>query len=220
MMEPPQLRWAFIRKVYAIIAMQFLLTAAVAAVVVFAKPIPRFLTTGTSGLAVLIVAIILPLVILCPLIVYRKHHPCNFILLMLFTITISFTLGVVCAFTKGRIILEAALLTAVAVLGLTLYTFWAVKKGKDFSFLGPFLFASILVLIVFGIIKIFFPLGKLAHMIYGLLGAIIFCGYIVYETDKLIKSYTYDEYIMAAIDLCLDIYNFIFLVNVLSAADC
>ena len=50
--------------------------------------------------------------------------------------------------------MEAAILTFVAVVSLTLYTFWAVKRGKDFSFLGPFLFASLLVLLVFGLIQV------------------------------------------------------------------
>lgn len=57
-------------------------------------------------------------------------------------------------FPTGKIILEAFILTGAAVAGLTLYTFWAVKRGKDFSFLGPFLSASLLVLIVFGIFMV------------------------------------------------------------------
>lgn len=54
----------------------------------------------------------------------------------------------------GRIVLEAAILTSVVVVGLTLYTFWAAKRGQDFSFLGPFLFSAVLVLIVFGLIQV------------------------------------------------------------------
>lgn len=50
MMESPQLRWGFIRKVYAIISMQLLLTAAVAAAVVFIRPIPNFFVKTTPGI--------------------------------------------------------------------------------------------------------------------------------------------------------------------------
>jgi protein lifeguard len=52
------------------------------------------------------------------------------------------------------VILEAAVLTAVVVVSLTLYTFWAAKRGYDFNFLGPFLFASLMALIVFGFIQV------------------------------------------------------------------
>ncbi|KAJ0033983.1 hypothetical protein Pint_24754 [Pistacia integerrima] len=222
MMESPQIRWAFIRKVYAILSVQFLLTVVVAAVVVFVEPIPNFFAkSGTPGLAVYIVILILPflrklfhfvedLLVLCPLYVYHKHHPWNFILLMLFTINISFAVGLSCAFTEGKIVLEAAILTSVVLVSLTLYTFWAVKRGKDFSFLGPFLFASLLVLLVFAFIQMVFPLGKLSHAIYGGLASLIFCGYIIYDTNNLIKRYTYDEYIMASVALYLDVVNLFF----------
>lgn len=69
-------------------------------------------------------------------------------------------------------------------------------------------------------LQIFFPLGKISVMIYGGLSAIVFCGYIVYDTDNLIKRYTYDEYIWAAVALYLDIINlFISLLTILRAAD-
>lgn len=62
MLESPQLRWAFIRKVYAILCFQMLLTTAVAAVVVFVRPIPDFIAHTSAGLAVYIVICILPFI--------------------------------------------------------------------------------------------------------------------------------------------------------------
>lgn len=53
----------------------------------------------------------------------------------------------------------------------------------------------------------FFPLGPFSQMIYGGLSAIIFSGYIIYDTDNLIKRYTYDEYIWASVALYLDVVN-------------
>jgi len=103
--------------------------------------------------------------------------------------------------------LESVILTALVVLSLTAYTFWAARRGHDFSFLGPILFAAILVLIFYGLIQAFFPLGKLSVTIYGALASIIFSAYIVYDTDNLIKRYTYDEYVWASIVLYLDIIN-------------
>lgn len=117
-------------------------------------------------------------------------------------------------------ILEAVILTAVVVISLTLYTFMAAKRGYDFNFLGPFLFGAVLVLIVFSMIQILFPLGKVSMMIYGCLAAIIFCGYIVYDTDNLIKRHTYDEYIWASVSLYLDIINlFTALLTIFRATD-
>lgn len=46
------------------------------------------------------------------------------------------------------------ILTAVVVVSLTLYTFWAAKRGHDFNFLGPFLFGAVVVLMVFALIQV------------------------------------------------------------------
>ncbi|XP_010545100.1 PREDICTED: BI1-like protein [Tarenaya hassleriana] len=220
MLESPELRWSFIRKVYSIISIQLLATIAVASVVVTVHPISTFFTTTGAGLALYVLLIFTPLIVLCPLYYYHQKHPVNYLLLSVFTISLAFAVGLTCAFTSGKVILESVILTTVVVLSLTGYTFWAAKRGYDFNFLGPFLFGAILVLMVFALIQILFPLGKISVMIYGCLASIIFCGYIVYDTDNLIKRYSYDEYIWAAVSLYLDVINlFLSLLTVFRAAD-
>lgn len=59
----------------------------------------------------------------------------------------------------GKVILESVILTAVVVISLTLYTFWAAKRGHDFNFLGPFLFGAVIVLILFALIQVSKLLG-------------------------------------------------------------
>ncbi|KAG5520398.1 hypothetical protein RHGRI_033095 [Rhododendron griersonianum] len=264
------LRWAFIRKVYVILALQLLLTVAVATVVVLVAAIPKFIVTTTPGLLVFIVAQIAPFIVLFPLHRYSNHHPVNLVLLTLFTVLIAFSVGLSCSFSpdlrfkdaqslnalglplvnpkvfnawmcidrgysvileldmirhllvpwfiisstalirkliNGKVVLLTGILTSVVVVTLTLYTFWAAARGHDFSFLGPFLMVSLLVLIVFSLIQIFIPFGKLGSTIFGLLVTIIFSGFIIYDTDNLIKRCKYDEYIWASINLYLDIAN-------------
>ncbi|GKV48601.1 hypothetical protein SLEP1_g55398 [Rubroshorea leprosula] len=207
MLESPELRWAFIRKVYSIITLQLLVTIVVAATVVSVHPIAHFFVSTGVGLALYIVLIIMPFLTLCPLYYYHQKHPVNFLLLGVFTISLAFVVGLTCAFTSGKVILESVILTTVIVLSLTLYTFWAARRGHDFHFLGPFLFGAVIVLIVFALIQILFPLGRISVMIYGCLASIIFCGYIIYDTDNLIKRFSYDEYIWAAVSLYLDVIN-------------
>ncbi|KAI3962656.1 hypothetical protein MKX01_037299 [Papaver californicum] len=216
----PELRWAFIRKIYTIVSIQLLLTVAVSSVVVFVPAVSHFILYSHAGVSLYVAILITPLIVLCLLACFHQKHPVNFILLGIFTVAVSMSVGLSCALTSGKIILEAAVLTAVVVVSLTMYTFWAAKKGYDFNFLGPFLFASLIVLIVFAIIQILFPLGRIGTMIYEGVGAIIFCGYIVYDTDNLIKRYSYDEYIWASVNLYLDIVNlFLHLLSLLKAAD-
>lgn len=199
-----ELRWGFIRKVYGILAAQILLTTLVSSFTVLYSPL-NLLLRGNSGL--LLFLIFLPFILLWPLHVYQQRHPLNLIFLGLFTVSMSLTVGVSCAKTDGRIVLEALILTSAVVSSLTGYTFWASKKGKDFSYLGPILFSSLVILILTGFIQTFFPLGSTSVAVYGGLSAIIFSGYIVYDTDNLIKRFTYDDYIWASVALYLDILN-------------
>ncbi|KAJ6773837.1 PROTEIN LIFEGUARD 3 [Salix purpurea] len=139
MLENPQLRWAFIRKVYSILSFQLLLTIAVAAVVVSFRPIAVFFSTTGAGLGVYILLILMPFFTLLPLYYYHQKHPVNYILLGIFTICLAFAVGLTCAYTEGKLILESVILTTVVFVSLTLYTFWAARRGHDFNFLGPLL---------------------------------------------------------------------------------
>lgn len=67
----------------------------------------------------------------------------------------------------GRIVLEALLLTSAVVSALTGYTFWASKKGKDFSFLGPILFTSLFVLILTGFMQVGVTCLSAHHLVPG-----------------------------------------------------
>ncbi|CAA3029191.1 BI1 [Olea europaea subsp. europaea] len=218
MQESPKLRWAFIRKVYSIIIVQLLVTIAVASVVVTVHPIAAFFSTTRIGLAIYIVIILIPLIVLCPLYFYQQKHPVNFFLLGIFTVAFGFALGVVCAYYSGKVILETIILTAVLVISLTIYTFWAAKRGEDFKFLPAFIFGCLIVLLLFILIQIFFPLGSLSVTIYGVLISIVFCAYIIYDTNNLIKRFSFDEYIWASISLYLDVLNlFLYLLDVIKA---
>ncbi|KAK6141373.1 hypothetical protein DH2020_024890 [Rehmannia glutinosa] len=163
MEERPELRWAFIRKVYSILTIQLLATIAFATVVVAVHPIANFFNNTRIGLATYVVIIVIPLIA---------------------------------------------------------YTFWASRKGQDFGFLAPFLLSIIVILLIFTIFQIFFPMGKISEMIYGGFCAIIFCAYIIYDTDTLIKRNSYDEYIWASVSLYLDVLNlFVRLLEIFQAVN-
>lgn len=64
--EDPRLRWAFVRKVYCILALQFAATAAIAVVAWAVRPIPRFFAAGSLASWLVYLAILLcPFIGLC-----------------------------------------------------------------------------------------------------------------------------------------------------------
>ncbi|CAH9095537.1 unnamed protein product [Cuscuta epithymum] len=219
MMENPQMRWAFIRKVYAIVFTQLLICTAVSVAMFFTPAVKTFMAT-TNGLIALIVLVILTFILSIAMGFCSQKHPWNYVLLGLFTLAMALMIGVVCTYKKGMPIMIAAGATALVFVALTLYTFWAAKRGSDFSFLAPFLICALMVLIVFGFVKVFVHMGSTGQLIYGCLGALVFSGFIIYDTDNLIKRFSYDEYIAAASSLFLDIINlFMAILSILEGSD-
>ncbi|KZV25952.1 hypothetical protein F511_08897 [Dorcoceras hygrometricum] len=219
MMENPQMRWGFIRKVYSILCMQLLLAFGVSLVMFLVHPVREFMRTP-NGLCVMIVALILTFVLCMMMFYFSKRHPWNYVILFLFTIAMSFMIGAACTQKRGEAVLMTAGLTLVVTLGLTIFTFVAAKRGLDFSFLGPFLFCALLLLMAFSILRIVFPMGRLGAQVIGCIGALVYSGYIIYDTDNLIKRFGYDEYMEAAMCLFLDIINlFLSLLAILGGDD-
>ncbi|KAK4357142.1 hypothetical protein RND71_022752 [Anisodus tanguticus] len=205
-MEDPQMRWGFIRKVYAIICVQLFVTAVIATAMFFTPAVKTYMRT-IMGQITIIILLVIAFILAFLMARYGKKHPWNYVLMVAFTLCLACVVGVACAFKSGQTILIAAGLTVLITVSLTLYTFWAASRGKDFTFLGPFLFCASIVLCMFFLMQFILHLGKEAHIVYSCLAALLFSAYIIYDTNNLIRNFTYDEYVMAAICLFGDIVN-------------
>ncbi|XP_078169451.1 protein LIFEGUARD 4-like [Carex rostrata] len=208
----PEKRWAFLRKVYAILAIQMLLTVVVASIVVYVRPVNLFVSTP-GGLMLYISTLILPFIVLCHLYFFYQSYPVNLLSLGAFTVAISFAVGLTCAFTKGAIILESAILTLFVFISLALYTFCAEKYARKIKWMDgreQFLMAAVIILVVFSLIQMYFPLGRHLLMICSGIASLIFCSYIIYDTDNLIWLYSKEEYVWASVAPYVDIINYFF----------
>jgi len=103
-------------------------------------------------------------------------------------------------------------LTATIFLTLTAYVRYS---GKDFSYLGGFLWIATIGLIVGGIALIFFPNSGINY-IYSCVGALLFSGWILYDTSAVTRQYYRDNNVPAAVlMLYLDVLNlFLFLLDI------
>ena len=200
-------RAGFIKKVYSILSLQLLLTTAMGATFMFVESAQQF---ALSSPGVLTTSYMLPFGFLIALHCYKGRHPLNMILLGGFTLCMSYTVGVVCAVYQasgqGIIVLQALLLTAAVFLSLTTYVH--VTK-KDFSWMGGALFAGLMILIVWSFMSMLFgaTFGGVGHTVFALIGALLFCGFILYDTSNLLHLYGPDDYVEASIALYLDIIN-------------
>lgn len=205
------IRMGFLRKVYGILSVQLILTTITACVFKFTPIIRSYITVNQWPL---VVCFISSLVLLLALHVKRRETPTNYVLLTIFTLVQSYTVGTVVTYYDEMIVLQAFLLTAAVTIGLTVYT---LQSKRDFSKLGAGLFAALWILIIGTFVQAFIGSTSFEILLSGA-GALIFSLFIVYDTHMIMHRISAEEYIIATIELYLDIINlFLELLRLLDA---
>jgi FtsH-binding integral membrane protein len=204
-------RMGFIRKVYAILSVQLTLTVAVAALFMTNPTIKGFVQT-TPGL--LHAGFFVSIGLLLALMVKRHETPTNMYLLLGFTLVEAYTVGTIVTFYDTAIVLQAAGLCAAITVGLTLFTF---QTKYDFTVFNSMAVTLLWVMLGVGLIQFFVPFTSQIELIYCTFGAMLYSGFIVIDTQKMLRTLSTDEYIMAAINLYLDIINlFLYILRILN----
>ncbi len=119
----------------------------------------------------------------------------------------------------SKIVSQALFGTAFAVLATAGMVF---LTNIDFSFLGAFLFIALIILIVMGLLNIFFFKSALISLLQAYAGVVIFTGYLLYDFNILEKSAGDDSWgtaVRIAVNIYLDIINiFLNLLAILSSS--
>ncbi|KAH8588107.1 transmembrane bax inhibitor motif-containing protein-like protein 4 [Bisporella sp. PMI_857] len=195
------IRMAFVRKVYAILTVQLIATGALSSVSYWSEGYKGWIQENTWMLWVsLFGAIGFMLLTFWK----RKSYPTNLLFLSGFTALEAYSVSVIVSFFDSRIVLQAVLLTAGIFIALTLF---ACQTKYDFTSWMPYLFGTLWFLILFGFVAMFFPGNSTVELIYSGAAALIFSGYILVDTQLIMRHYHVEEEIAAAISLYLDIIN-------------
>jgi FtsH-binding integral membrane protein len=109
---------------------------------------------------------------------------------------------------------DAFLLTGAAFVGLTSYV---LVTRKDFSFLAAGLSMGIWV-VLGGVILGMFLHSAVLQLAVASAGVVLFCGYVLYDTSRLLRAGDESDSVGAALRLFLDVMNlFLFLLRILSS---
>merc|ERR1711915_894604 len=108
----------------------------------------------------------------------RKSYPTNLLFLAGFTGLEAYSISVVTSFYESRIVIQALIFTLGIFVALTLF---ACQSKYDFT--------------------------SGVELGYGIVSALIFSGYILVDTQLVMRHYQVEEEIAAAISLYLDIIN-------------
>ncbi|RVU29405.1 MULTISPECIES: Bax inhibitor-1/YccA family protein [Neptunomonas] len=114
----------------------------------------------------------------------------------------------------GQIVATALGMTALTFVGLSAYV---LTSKKDFSFMGGFLAAGSMVLLIAMVALFVLPLFGVdvggMSLAFSSLVVLLMAGFILYDTSNIVNG-VYTNYVMATVSLYLNIYNL--LVHLLS----
>lgn len=120
---------------------------------------------------------------------------------------LQFALGYYIASMGMSIVLQTVAVAVIVYAGLAIY---ATYTKEDFRFLGGFLFASLIGLVVIGLMQFFFPFGGMMETIYAGFGLLIFIGYTLYDFNRMSKEgFDESEIPLMVVNIYLDLINMI-----------
>ncbi|XP_058794120.1 protein lifeguard 4-like [Phymastichus coffea] len=195
-----KIRMAFIRKVYGLLSMQLFMTVIIAAVFCLVDPIELYVANNGWLVMTFFLA---TFVLLIALHFKRRDHPTNLILLAGFTVVQACLIGIVVSFYDVLLVLEALFITLTVVIALTAYTF---QTKHDFSAMYSGLFSCLFILMIGGLLQIAIPSSFMEQLL-CIGGAMLFSFFIVFDTQLLMENLSPEEYILATINIYLDIIN-------------
>jgi len=221
-----QIRQGFVRKVYGLLTTQLICTVLIASEIYGLAAASESTASWLKSHEWLLWTSVIGLIfMMCSMICFRdalRRYPTNYIILFTFTIFEAVLIGFISAMFSPQSLLLACGATAFIFFALTGY---ALFTDTDFTGAGPYIFAALLVLVIFGLCISILPLLGIstdtATLIYDGLAVCVLSFCIIYDTQLMLGewgghkvSISIDEYVFAALNLYMDVVN-LFL-NILS----
>ncbi|KAJ8258983.1 hypothetical protein COCON_G00179950 [Conger conger] len=207
--DDKNIRRIFIRKVYAILMIQLLVTMAIVALFTFCEPVRFYIQTHPGWYWASYIVFFATYLTLSCCAGPRRQFPWNLILLAIFTLALSYMTGMLSSFYNTKSVVLCLGITALVCLCVTVFSF---QTKLDFTSCLGVLFTLSMVLFVCGIVlAIVIPFGYVPwlHAIYGALGAILFTMFLAFDTQLLMGNKRYsmspEEYVFATLSIYLDI---------------
>jgi modulator of FtsH protease len=185
-----------LRNTYALLSMTLLFSAGVAATsLALNLPAPGIVVTLVGYFGLLFA-------------VYRLKNR-GWALPAVFALTgfMGYTLGPVLAKALALPAGGQAIMLALAATGATFLALstWVLTTRRDFSFMGGFLFAGMVVALIAGLGAVFLQIPALA-LVVSVMVALLSAGLILFETSRIVNGGE-SNYVLATVGLYVSIFN-------------
>ena len=200
--EMGRVRLSFLRRTYALFLLGLFVTGIGAVVALSVEAILMAVVNYIW------IALILQFAMVIGAGVPRNRSPWNTLVYFGFTFLTGLILAPILlaiTYESGSfgIVVQAFTLTASIFVGLSVFV---VVSRKDFSFLGGGLMIALFTLLGLGIVNIFFRTDTLS-LAFASLAAVVFSGFILYDTSRILRYAGQMSPVSAALSLYLDFYN-------------
>jgi len=137
---------------------------------------------------------------------FARRFPANIGFVYLFTFMEGIFLAPMLLYyarVQPGVLGEAGLLTATAFGALTMYAF---VSRRDFSAWGSFFFTGLIVVLVASVLNFFLHSAGVQLWLAGAI-VFVFSGLLVFDTWRIRNVYGPDDYVLAAVNIYLDLLN-------------
>lgn len=202
------IRLGFIRRVFAVLMLQLFTTVGFICLFIFEERVKAFVHQSWGMyISAYVLFFVLYFVLVCCDSV-RRSYPSNVILLIMFTLSLSYLVGVISSFHETNVVLIMMGVTTLVCASVMLF---ACQTKYDFTTCGGILFCAALAVIF---LSIFTPLWLALNTTAGkiILGgvlALLFVAFLAYDVQLVMGGRKYElspeEYIFASLILYMDI---------------
>lgn len=210
------IRKSFVKKVLVILFIQLGITSLfIGATFVDSLGVRHFVKTNTPTLIFMaLLSFGSLIIIMCKRNLSRKV-PYNYLLLFFYTCGMSYLVASLAAFTSSQVVLFAGVATMVIVFAILIYALLS-KSSINFSRMLIIIFVLICLLLL-GTGPLF--TGKIQQIIFSLMITFLFGVYLAFSIkrlkDRYDELYSIDDYIIAALDIYINIvYIFVFMLEI------
>ncbi|XP_076022866.1 protein lifeguard 2-like [Genypterus blacodes] len=212
-------RRIFIRKVYAILMIQLLVTLAIVALFTFCDPVKEYIQTNPGWYWASYGVFFVTYLTLSCCSAPRRQFPWNLILLAIFTLSLSYMTGMLSSFYNTKSVVMCLGITAAVCLIVTVFSF---QTKIDVTSYQGVLFIFCMVMFISGMmLAVVLPFQYVPWLdgIYAALGAILFTMFLAFDTQLIMGNKRYamspEEYVFATLSIYLDIiYIFSFFLQI------
>ena len=120
----PSIKRAFLRKTLTLLGLQFLFTVIL---IVMGMKIESFKNFQSDHLYIFLIALLIEITLMIVIFCYKdtcREVPCNYIIFVVFTLSVSYILSFICARVEPTAVLYATVGTATLVFSLALYAYF------------------------------------------------------------------------------------------------